>query len=437
MQVAIDKLSDVLRNCPHFDRLLSLCASKDVYLVGGAIRDALIGRQITDLDLIFPDDPTPLAKAFARQIGGHWFWLDKERLQSRVVVKHVRDYLHYDFALFRAPDLERDLLDRDFTLNALALPLTRSLSITSLIDPCQGLNDLQQGSLRMVGTDSFANDPLRVVKGIRHATVLDLVVDPATLQSMHNQAANLDRVAPERIRQEIWKIFAAAQAVRGLQLLHDSGVGEQLFGEGSAGSLLRFSRKLEVCRASWRQLSEGNPDVSDWLTHEVEQGLSNEILLLWTFLLMSIEQKLPVMLAEKWRLSRKAKTNIAAIVALDKTVLDSFAALPRNERAYAWWAARCHVEPKLLLLALAVLGESVTHPIIAQLRDFVPVAALLSGQRPRDLVDGYWLRNELRLKDGPDMSNALELLRNAEIVGEVSSTEEACQFLSRHYQNRD
>ena len=437
MQVAIDKLSDVLRNSPHFDLLFNLCTAKDACLVGGAIRDALIGRQITDLDLIFPDDPTALAKAFARQIGGHWFWLDKPRLQSRVVVKHDSDCLHYDFALFRAPDLERDLLDRDFTLNALALPLTGALSVASLVDPCQGLNDLQRGSLRMVGNDAFANDPLRVVKGIRHATVLGLAVEPATLRSMHDEAAKLKRVAPERIRQEIWKILADGQAARGLQLLHESGAGEQLFGEGFAGCLQELAGRLEVCRNAWRQLAGGNPVVSDWLAHEVEQGLSNEILLVWTFLLMSIEQKLPVVLAGEWLLSRKAITYIAGIVALDKRVMNEFAAIARNERAYAWWAARCHIDPKLLLLALAALDGTVTGPVAEQIQALLPVAARLTDLRPNDLIDGHWMRNELRFKDGPEMSKAMELLRNAEITGQVNSTEGARQFLLRHYQNRD
>ena len=137
----------------------------------------LTGRPVTDIDLIFPFDPTPLAKDFARRIGGHWFWLDQPRLQSRVVVNHDPESPSYDFAKFRAPSLEEDLRDRDFTINALALPLTGSMAATNLVDPCHGLADLKQGVLRMVDPAAFANDPLRIVKGVRHATVLGLEVD--------------------------------------------------------------------------------------------------------------------------------------------------------------------------------------------------------------------------------------------------------------------
>jgi poly(A) polymerase len=436
MHVAIDKLSDVLQCFPHFGRLLTLCSAKNAYLVGGAIRDALIGRPLTDLDLVFPDDPTSLARRFAREIGGHWFWLDKDRRQSRVVPNCKDEGLHYDFALFRAPELENDLLDRDFTINALALPLAGDLSASSLVDPCRGLDDLRLGVLRSVGKESFRNDPLRIVKGVRHATVLALKIETETLQSMQSEVAGLDHVAPERIRQEIWKIFADDQATLGIQLLHDCGAGEQLFGQGFARSLTEVTGCLAVCRVSWQRLVTDEPIVSAWLAQEIEQGLSNETLLLSTFMLSSIENKLPLLLAEKWRLSRKSKANIAAIVALDKVSLQEFAAIARNERAYSLWAAHYRIDPKLLLLAL-VAGPPNVAPVSLETQTWVPLVARLDGQRLNDLVDGHWLRTELGLKEGPEMTKALQLLRNAEISGQVSNQDEAHRFLVEYYRNKD
>ncbi len=437
MQVAIKKLPDALQCFPHFDLLLTLCSTNDAYLVGGAIRDALIGRPLTDLDLIFPSDPTSLAKDFAREIGGHWFWLDQDRLQSRVVIGQDDDALNFDFARFRAPDLERDLLDRDFTINALALPLAGDLSSSSMVDPCSGLDDLQHGFLRMVGKDSFTNDPLRIVKGIRHATTLGLMVDDGTLRAMQSEVAGLDSIAPERVRQEIWKTLADEQAARGLQLLHECGVGAQLFGEGFASAIMSLTGCLEVCRASWQQLVDDEPIVIEWLGQEVEQGLSNETLLLWTFLLMSIERELPVALAEKWLLSRKARSNISAVIALDKAALNEFAAMARTERAIGWWAANYRIDPKLLLLALVIIDPLAAMSVPVGIRVWVPLVARLNNLRPNDLVDGHWLRNVLDLKDGPEMTKALQLVRNAEISGQVSNKEEAYRFLTRHYQNKD
>jgi len=437
MQVALDSLSDVLHNCTNFGRLVTLCSAKDTYLVGGAIRDALIGRSITDLDLISASDLTLIAKDFARQIGGHWFWLDKERLQSRVVVNRDADSLHYDFAPFRAPELERDLLDRDFTINAMALSLTGDLSIESLVDPCYGLKDLQQSSLRMVGKDSFSNDPLRIIKGIRHATILGLDIEAATLQSMQREMKGIDHVASERIRQEIWKTLANEQAGRGLQFLQECGAGQKLFGSDFDSHVEKLKMQLERCRVVWHQLAQNHPVINNWLMIEVEQGLSNEMLLLWTFLLTLIDPELPARLAEKWCLSRKAKAKISAIVGLDQAVLNEFATIARNERAFTLWAESYRVEPKLLLLSMAVLCTPDDTLTSETVRAWVPAIACFGDKRLNDLVDGNWLRNELGLKDGPDMTRALKLLRNAEIFGQVSNHEEARQFLAQSFRNRD
>ena len=437
MQVAFDKLSDVLHCCPHFDRLLTLCATKDAYLVGGAIRDGLIGRPVADLDMVSASDPTPIAKLFARQIGGHWFWLDKERLQSRVVVHQGGDGLHYDFALFRAPDLESDLLDRDFTINALALPLSGDQSGATLVDPCCGLKDLQQGSLRMVGKNSFADDPLRIIKGVRHATSLGLKIEAATQRTMQTEVEGLDSVAPERIRLEIWKTLASEYVERGLQLLREVGAGEKLFGS----SFVSLIEKLKVQPAShrdvWHQLGQGYSIFNDCLAQEVEQGLSNETLLIWTLLLASIDRDLPIHLAEKWRLSRKARANIVAITGLDQNALNEFATIARNERAFSWWADSYRIDPKLLLLAIAVACSPDITFTLEDIQTWVPLVARLNDQRLNDLVDGHWLRKELLLKDGPEMTKALQRLRNAEIIGQVSSQKEARMFLRQYYQNRD
>ncbi len=435
MRVAIDKLSDVLHSSPHFRCLLDLCTNKDAYLVGGAIRDALIGRPLTDLDLIMPEDPTALARDFARHIGGHWFWLDQERRQSRVVVNRGGGP-DYDFALFRAPDLQGDLFDRDFTINALALPLTKDLSGSTLVDPCHGVEHLQQDSLCTVNEASLRNDPLRIIKGVRHATVLGLEIDCGTLSAMQAESSGLGRIAPERIRQEVWKILIDTHAARGLQLLDKSGAGESLFGQGFTKAIPELTVRVQSCRNDWQRLAESDPVVSDWLAEEIEQGLNKETLLLYSLLLASIEPELPATLAEKWLLSRKARAMIAAISALDNDAQNDFASIARNERAYTWWAARRHIEPKLLLLALAVVGSFECRPSAAELRAWVPLVADLDDRRPNDLVDGHWLRNRLHLKGGPEMTKALELLRTAEITGQVSNDKEARQFLARHYQNK-
>lgn len=435
MQVAIDSLPAAFSACPHFKLLAELCSPKPAFLVGGAIRDALIGRTLTDLDLVFPQDPTALARDFARRIGGHWFWLDRTRQQSRVVVHHADHCPNYDFALYRAPTLEQDLFDRDFTINALALPLANTLAPVAMIDPCHGFEDLRRGVLRMVHKDSFGNDPLRIIKGVRHATALGLEIEAVTLRQMRAAVAGLAQVAPERIRHEVWKILADRQAGRGLQLLVTSGAGEQLFGPGFTGALDAWPDELTACRRRWQGFAAKHAMVADWLKKEIEQGLNYETLLLFTFLLTSVEEGLPVHLAESWKLSRKTRAGIKAVTALDASRVADFMKIARNQRAYAWWSARHGIDPKLLLLALA--GSQATASFTAEIQAWAPLVEGIGAGYPHDLVDGHWLRDELLLQEGPAMSNALEMLRNAEIYGEVGTPQEARRFLLRQYHNRD
>jgi len=434
MQVVLDRMSDALRCTPHFASLLKVCSASETYLVGGALRDVLSGLPVTDLDLIFPQDPTSIAKSFARLVGGDWFWLDQDRQQSRVVVNREKACPHYDFALYRAPTLEQDLFDRDFTMNAMALPLATTISADSLIDPFGGLDDFRHDSLRMVNTSSFVNDPLRIIKGVRHATALNLQIESGTLGCMRTEVIGLDRVAPERIRQEVWKILSDRHAARGLKLFVESGVGEQLFGAGFAENWRALKERLENCHNRWRRLTEAYPVVRDWLQQDIEQGLNVETLLLFSFLLSAVEKNLPVRLSQMWKLSRKAAAGIEMVAALDAAVMHDFTSIACNQRAYAWWSRRFPSEPKPLLMALA--GHPQAGPITATVEQMIPLVAGLEDQRPNDLVDGHWLRNTLCLEEGPEMTRALELLRNAEIYGEVNNREDACRFLVGHYQNR-
>ena len=434
MLVDTDHVHDVLLSLPLVKRLASLYKNRDAYIVGGAIRDALLELPINDVDIIFPHDPTELAKTFARQFGGSWFWLDKDRRQSRVVFNADENSPDFDFAPFRAPSLVQDLLDRDFTINAMALSLRADSSESELVDPLCGLDDLRNNVLRMVGSGAFMNDPLRIIKGIRHATVLGVEPDQETLCSMQGEVTGLCRVADERIRQEIWGILASKKAPRGLRLLSSSLVGNYLFEKGYSSVVEDVVGRFEVCRARWGALNRESPNIDDWLADDVEQGLNCETLILWTLMLARIEQNLPVRLAEEWRLSRRAQTNIRGLAAIDSSCLHDLAGVYHSGRAFARWAHKTHVDPKILLLTLAVIGSD---PPVNLIASWIPLVDSLEGETPDDFVNGHWLRSELGLLDGPEMTRALSLVREAEISGEVKSEGDARNLLLRHYKNMD
>ena len=432
-----DNLAADLKGLPLFERLIAFCNGREVYVVGGAVRDGLIGVPVHDVDLIFPEDPTALAKSFAKAYGGHWFWLDEERNQSRVVFNHDEMCPVFDFALFRASSLGLDLLDRDFTINAIALCMSTDLTTTPLVDPACGLEDLQNDLLRMVSKNAFTNDPLRIIKGVRHATALDLQIEEDTLCCMQAQVTELYRVAPERIRQEVWKTLSCEEAARGLLLLAESLVGNYLFGNVFSGRSRVLAESLTVVRNCWFHLSRKQPVIRDWLAREVEQGLSCETLLLWVILLAQLDCDLPGRLAEEWLLSRKAKACVTALARIDESTLGELDNISQGPRAFAWWAYDYRIEPRLWLLALAAIGALKKDSSSELICNWVPIVDTLDDQPPEELVDGHWLQQELGLPPGPQMSRVLRLLRNAEIYGLVDSKESAREYLVHHCKNID
>ncbi len=432
MLVDADHVHDVLLSLPHVKRLASLCRDRGAYVVGGAIRDALLDLPINDVDIISPDDPTDLAKNFARQMSGNWFWLDKDRRQSRVVFNAEPNSPDFDFAPFRAPTLGQDLLDRDFTINAIAISLKTDSIENELIDPLCGIDDLRNNVLRMVSSRSFTSDPLRIIKGIRHASVLGFEPDQETLCCMQREVTGLYGVAEERIRQEIWRVIASKNVSRGLRLLSSSLVGNYLFSKNYSLMAEEIVAHFDACRDRWDTLKQRCPIINGWLANEVEQGLSCETLVLWTLMLARIDQSLPDKLADEWMLSRKAKTNVKGLSAVDVRRLDDLANVYHSGRAFSRWALKTGVDPKILLLTLAVTGSDFHMNLVAS---WISLVDSLDEKLPEDYVNGHWLRSELGLQDGPEMTRALTLVREAEISGSVKNEGEARNLLIKHYKN--
>jgi hypothetical protein len=276
-----------------------------------------------------------------------------------------------------------------------------------------------------------------MVKGVRHATALGLHIEEKTLDCMQAEVTELYRVAPERIRQEVWKTLICEDAARGLQLFARSLVGNYLFGNVFSGRSRALAESLAVVRNCWCHLSLKQPVVKDWLAREVEQGLSCETLLLWAILLAELDGDLPSRLAEEWLLSRKAKACVTALARIDERTLGELGRISPGPRAFAWWAHGYRIEPRLWLLALAAIGALRGDSNSELICNWVPIVDTLGDQLPDELVDGHWLQHELGLPPGPEMSRVLRLLRNAEISGLVDCTESAREYLVHHCRNID
>ncbi|TLM69362.1 MAG: CCA tRNA nucleotidyltransferase [Deltaproteobacteria bacterium] len=397
-------------------------------LVGGAVRDAFLGRVSADFDFAAERDPTALARAFAVRTGGHWFWLDKSRCQSRVVAAG----LTFDFAPWRAPTLAGDLAARDFTINAMAVDLA-GLAAAALFDPLGGRRDLEAQLLRCCGPGVLADDPLRILKGIRHAVQLGLTVEADTLVAMSAAADSLPLCAPERVRLEIWRILASAEIDRGLLLLAECGAGKVLFGDRFTAVLPGIRAALHRAGAFFAALLAKDESVAGYLHAPVEAGLNRLVLLCWCRLLGSIDPLLPLSLARRWRFGRAALSRIAALVEIPGHFRQELAMLPRRPRAIALWARQFGADPVDLLLMAGLLDESASRVAADRLMPFLDeLCKLPDTARIPPLVDGRWLESELGVS-GTGIAGLQATLRQLEISGRIASVEEARSYLLENH----
>jgi poly(A) polymerase len=194
-------------------------------LVGGLVRDVCLGRASgpgVDVDVAVPHGALAVARSVADRMGGAFVVLDAARGAARVVADAVR----LDIADFRAPTLEDDLGARDFTVNALAVPLAELLARESapIIDPTGGLADLAARRLRVPDERVLGDDPLRTLRGVRLEGELALRLAPTTARAIQRVAPELRRVSAERVRDELLAMLRVSHTGRALRRLDALGL---------------------------------------------------------------------------------------------------------------------------------------------------------------------------------------------------------------------
>ncbi len=202
------------------DRVRALLpADQPVFLVGGAVRDTVLGRETQDLDFATPHGALKLAKKLAHQLSGAFFPLDAETDTARIVIDNPNSSRTLlDFTGFRGDSLEADLRGRDFTINAVAI----NLDSGQIIDPLGGINDIRAKRIRACSETSFQDDPVRILRAVRQAAAFGFTIDPATRKQMKAAVPLLAKVSPERRRDELFKMLAGPKpeaSIRALELL--------------------------------------------------------------------------------------------------------------------------------------------------------------------------------------------------------------------------
>jgi tRNA nucleotidyltransferase (CCA-adding enzyme) len=220
-------------------------APDPVYLVGGAVRDLLLGRGRADIDLVVEGDPAALAAALgAEPLTAHsrFGTLKIDLGGEEIDVAAARQESYERPGALPTVDLgasiRTDLARRDFTVNAMAVPLAEP---TELIDPYDGQADLERGVLRVIHDRSFVDDPTRAIRAARYASRFGFGIEEHTRELM--QATDLGTITPERRAAELHRLADEERGVRGLELLAGWGLIEPRSG-GEAFALARDVDRL-------------------------------------------------------------------------------------------------------------------------------------------------------------------------------------------------
>jgi putative nucleotidyltransferase with HDIG domain len=204
---------------PMLDKIREVLPDREIHLVGGAVRDLLLNRLSRDLDFAMPSNGISTARKVANALNADFTPLDQERDTGRVIFTDTdgaRTFL--DFATYRGANLDEDLRNRDFTMNAIAF----NIQTQTVHDPLNGASDLRAKLIRACSRTSISDDPVRILRAVRQAAEFEFKIELETRKAMKQAAGLLPNVSPERKRDELFKILEGPKpdaALRALELL--------------------------------------------------------------------------------------------------------------------------------------------------------------------------------------------------------------------------
>lgn len=219
-------------------------AGHEVYIVGGSVRDILMGRPVGDWDFTTDATPEEILKVFPEGFYDNKFGTVGISHQSSPSPYEITTFrLEFGYSDRRRPDkvewgknLEEDLSRRDFTINAMALGLAsraQGKPLQNLIDPYDGQRDLKEKLIRAVGEADkrFTEDALRMIRAVRIAAELGFLIEDATFEAIKKNAALINKIAKERVKDELFKLLSSLHPYEGVLLFRNSGLMAEILPE--------------------------------------------------------------------------------------------------------------------------------------------------------------------------------------------------------------
>jgi poly(A) polymerase len=440
----------------------------DGWLVGGAIRDQLLGRPTADFDVVLREDPRRTARALARAQRAHAFSLSEGFGAWRVVAHDHR--WQVDLIPLGGETIEADLAQRDLTINAIAQPLGGGAHI----DPLGGLVDLRQGRLRMVSAGAFEADPLRTIRAARLACELGFELEPATASAAGRSSAALERVAAERVFAELKRIVVADRALEGLALMDTLGVTAAVLPEmaglrgveqsryhhldvyGHTRSVLAETIALQRDPPQWLgehaeavaqllaepladDLTRGQALRFGALFHDVGKPKTRNVTAEGRVTFMGHDQagaEIATAVLRRLRASERLAAHVSALARHHLRLGFLVHQAPLSRRAVYGYLHACapvQVDVTLLSVAdrLATRGQGSDAAIARHLElahRLLGEALAWREQPPQPPLRGTELARAVGIEPGPALGRLLEALEEASFAGEVTSRQDAIEL---------
>ena len=453
------------------------------YLVGGAVRDALLDRPIEDLDVAVAVDPKALADALRSPLAASVVALDERRRTFRLVLGRGRGVLDLTpLAGGPGDDAQR----RDFTIDALAVALGELAAepgAARVIDTVGGLSDLRDGVVRAVGDGVFRDDGARLLRAVRLAAELDFTLDDETCSLIRRDAHLLESVAAERVRDEFCRILAHPGAAVWLRLLDRLGLLTRILPELEASREVTqpkehhwdvLQHSIETVAAAERVLRHVSDDeqrfptpwddeIADYFAQEAGGGRDRGFFVKLAGLLHDVAKpatktieadgrirflghpKLGArMTQEAMERLRFGNRETGAVVTMVREHLRpgliSRDGGPSRRAVYRFFRDAGDVAVDTLYLSLAD-HLAARGPLLEAdewRRNVEQIHGMLDNWRhqapeahPPKLIDGHDLMRELGLEPGPQVGDLLEVVKEALAAGEVSTAKDALALARR------
>jgi poly(A) polymerase len=456
-------------------RIQELSRKKKIrlYLVGGALRDAILekNKDNPDFDFCLKKGAINFAREIAKDLKAGFFVLDPDHGCARLVKKDKGRVITLDFSDFRGKNIEEDTLLRDFTINSMAIGLEGIFSSGSfeekLIDLYGGRNDLSKGSIRAVSIRSFDDDPLRIMRAFSLSAVFGFRIERGTLRMIDLKKKKLASVSQERIRDELFKILATPKAYEVFEQLDEHGILELVFPEVRLikDKKNRVFRRMNVWAHTMLTLentssiiknSSRNHRVRSYLDEEISSGRNRAALLKLAALLHDIG-KPGTFSVEKKKVRFHGHERLGASMAGD---IASRLKLSKDEAWFLKRAVFLHLRPgymvanpaitararfrffrdagaeagTVLILALADERSTKGYLLLDKIRKRYErvIPRLLreyfadKNEPPaRRLVDGNDIMDKFGLEPSPVIGRILKELEELQAIGKIKTKEEA------------